>query len=461
MSRMKNEHMNAMLQLKDEQQNAMLQLGSEHMKVMSQLKDEHMNPMSQLESEHKNAMLQLGHEHIKDMSQLKDKVATKDCELALKNQELQSKDQELSKIIQANTNLQSALEEAKFHLQAAQAGRLNVQGTNIRDEGYVSHTESWKKRIVQQCKADSLPVQVPHELSSIEVRIARALPMIRGMETERQMYRPTLEALTKLCVGVNVIQTTNTRFLEGTAPDFVFCLAEAIEAQDWAVYGILELKHKDEILNSNANLGQLANYLVKLAPLQPERTEFWGILSNLVTSTVLIMRKPTIPELPYLFQRFDNIRFGQAIHFIRSSTANDVDSYKVPHLLPFHACLGQYYQRWASSSKWMIAEFPLLCHDDNNATNAAKGVARMVVKVSIPNSNGERAKIHHLNELQNLRLITSAEPTAPDSIPKLVWDPMGDTMHCTPELIQFGITPVGRPISVGVFTNTAQFTSGM
>jgi len=121
----------------------------------------------------------------------------------------------------------------------------------------------------------------------------------------------------------------------------------------------------------------------------------------------------------------------------------------------------------------MIAEFPLLRHDDHNnasnaakgvhnkATNVAKGIARMVVKVSIPNSNGEHTEVHHRNELQNLRLITSAQPTAPDCIPKLVWELVGEILNGTLDLIHFGITPVGQPISMDVFANCVQFTSGM
>jgi len=165
------------------------------------------------------------------------------------------------------------------------------------------------------------------------------------------MAWPTFQALKKLCVGVKVFQTINTTTLQGTGPQFAFCLQEATDAHQWAVYGVLELKPKDKILNSTANLGQLANYLVKVPPLQPERAEFWGILSNQVTSTVLTKRKPTTPGNPYLFQRFDKIRFERAIHFIRTSAANDADINRVPHLLRFNASLGQYYHRWASSNK--------------------------------------------------------------------------------------------------------------
>ncbi|RPB19929.1 hypothetical protein L211DRAFT_581077 [Terfezia boudieri ATCC MYA-4762] len=291
---------------------------------------------------------------------------------------------------------------------------------------------------------------------------AKALPMKRGMRTEEEMYKPTYQALKTLCVGVKIFQTTNTTFLDGTAPDFVFCLEEASDAHHWAVYGVLELKAKDKILNSKANLGQLTNYLLKLAPLQPERTEFWGILSNLATSTVLIMGTPTMPGDGYSFKQFDNIKFEQAIHFIRSSTSSDADSFMVPHLLPFHPSLGQYYQRWASSRKWMIAEFALRPHDSHNITGSpAQCVARMVVKASIPNANGKHAKLHHLNELQNLRLIANTEPTAPCSIPKLVWDPVKGILNGTPDHVQFGITPVGQPISVNVFANAAQFNSAM
>ena len=94
------------------------------------------------------------------------------------------------------------------------------------------------------------------------------------MNTEEQMYKPTLQALKKLCVGVNIFQMTNTTFLQGTAPDFAICLEEASDAHNWAIHSVIELKAKDKALNSQANLGQLSNYLIKLAPLQPGRTGF-------------------------------------------------------------------------------------------------------------------------------------------------------------------------------------------
>ena len=88
-------------------------------------------------------------------------------------------------------------------------------------------------------------------------------------------------------------------------------------------------------------------------------------------------------------------------------------------------------------------------------------VTRMVVKVSIPHSGGKRVQLHHLNELQNLRLIARTQPNAPHSIPRLVWDPTGDAINGSPEIIQFGITPVGQPISVNVFADAAHFSNRM
>ena len=377
----------------------------------------------------------------------------------MKKQELHYQGKELASQTQLNKNLESALDEARFHLRKGS----KPQGTNIRDEGSITHTESWKKRKVQQCTGQSLPVQLPYRLSDRDLLKARALTVRRGMTTEEQMYKPTFQALTKLCSPVKVFQTTNTTFLQGTAPDFVFCLPGASDAQHWAVYGVMELKARDKpFFTSKANLGQLTNYLIKLAPLQPERTEFWGILSNLVKSTILIMTTPTKSSGCYEFRRFDNIAFSHVIHFIRCSTSSDADYHKVPHLLPFHACLGPYYQRWATSRKRMIAEFPLPRSDSHKSpTNASNAAARMVVKVSIPRSKGKLAQVHHLNELQNLRLISSTKPTAPDSIPKLAWDPMGDIRNSTPDQIQFGITPVGQPISVNVFATATQFATAM
>jgi len=461
--KLKHEHMTGIHELRDEHMKDIIKLKYQHTINIIELKDEHTDNIIKLKYEHMKGISELKDEHRNEMSQLYSQmsdISHLKHELESKKRELWFKDQELT---EANKSLQSALEQAKFHLLASHHPILpKLKGTNVIDDGSITQTEGCKNWIVQQCGADSLPVRLAHVLSRKDMLEARALPMKMGMKTAEEMSWPTFQALKKLCVGVKVFQTMNTTILQGTGPKLALCLEEATDAHLWAVYGVLELKAKEKVLNSQVNLGQLTNYLVKLAPLQPERTEFWGILSNLVTSTVLIMRKPTTPGNPYLFQRFDNIRFEQAIHFIRSSTANDADSDKVPHLLPFHASLGQDYQRWANSSNWMIAEFPLLRHDGhNNATNGAKGVARMVVKVSIPNANGEHAEVHHLNEIQNLRLITSAEPAAPDSIPKLVWDPIGDILNCTPELIQFGITPVGRPISMDVFANGAQFTSGM
>jgi len=159
------------------------------------------------------------------------------------------------------------------------------------------------------------------------------------------------------------------------------------------------------------------------------------------------MTKPRTSGDPYMFKWFDNIRFAHIIHFIWSSTSDDSEFYAVPHLLPFHPSLGQYYQRWASSKKWIVAEFPMFHSDtqngqrydsQNNKRNGAQrsAMGRMIVKVSIPHDNRNHAQPYYHNELQHLHLIPCTQQNAPDSLPNLVWDPRGDIMNqpirCSP-----------------------------
>ena len=240
---------------------------------------------------------------------------------------------ELDKLRQENRQLKASLQRTSAML-AGNKTYLHKQAIAL------SYTQSWKRQIVEDRLPAHLPKRDNFKFTRTQAQQVRDIEQVAG--EEKNIYGPMLELLIKVFkyhqMGVKVFNTTTTKFLDETAPDFAFCLHEAGTAQTWAAYGVLEIKSTAEGLNSNRNLGQVANYLLRLSKYQPEREEFWGILSNVTYSTILLFQKQRNS-----FSKFENLAFHNTVAFILKYTAPDYRH--VPQPLPFRKELEQYEQR--------------------------------------------------------------------------------------------------------------------
>ena len=108
------------------------------------------------------------------------------------------------------------------------------------------------------------------------------ITQIEAKSKEKDYYAPMVACLAsvldlEIC---NVMDTHDTFYLAGGAPDISLSVTGISKPQTACMYGFIEVKVPGPNLGTSQNLGQVKDYLLRLIVGQQHRTHFWGFLSD-------------------------------------------------------------------------------------------------------------------------------------------------------------------------------------
>ncbi|KAF8417625.1 hypothetical protein EV426DRAFT_709612 [Tirmania nivea] len=367
-------------------------------------------------------------------------LKSKEGELKSKEAELKSKDEHLDTLKKLNMELQNNAEHWKS------AYLQNKTHTNDM-LGSLTTAEAWKQYQVEQLT--NIHLEPEHKLVDTEKQVLTVLGK-RKWACERDMYEPLVSCLATLIPVTNAVvwNTSTTRYLGGLAPDLTITLTNIESPESTFAYGVIELKQQDEKLDTDSNLGQLATYLTRLHRAQPERTHFWGVLSNIKDSFLLTMTFDNGPMATcQIVEKSPNLKLEEVVQYIRANASQQAPLNTIPARLPFPSGVGKLHRRLATTAKWMVGQFL-------NPIKGPNAPPYMVVKSSLPRGQDRHVLAHHVNELLQLRRLNGIEPRAPPSIAQLIWEPNNQQKYNLSGRagIDFGITPCGIGLDLGTFS---------
>ncbi|KAF8422275.1 hypothetical protein EV426DRAFT_606784 [Tirmania nivea] len=291
--------------------------------------------------------------------------------------------------------------------------------------------------------------------SELEIRVSEGMMRLACAEEIQIDYPLVVSLLTDYfaaqpnCGNTYVIDTHRQRFLDDRAPDIVI-QRHTSSPDKFNVAAVIDLKafgntanHK---LGTYDNFGQILDYLTLLSGAQEGRSVFLGLLTNLRDA--------------YLLKFSTGILKGRSRRTsIRGAHTSKLVQYRK---VPLHVALKHLYMELTSPE----ANPPNPCFSEAAGTlvrvlqRHKKSVVavfrreetRVVVKTAleslwIPGIVNEISLLHSLQG-----------PNKPTSIPTLIYDTLPpDANVNVPITAEFGIKPVGRPIYLELFPDSASF----
>jgi len=253
------------------------------------------------------------------------------------------------------------------------------------------------------------------------------------VEKEAQMYPFVQETLHKILSDskndnqVAVIDTTNSPYLPGIAPDMSLSLRNMVRPFAACMYGVLELKRcADKELQEDENLGQVYDYLVSIKRSQPNRHIFLGILSNIRCSVVM-----TIEGNQNRITMHSPASWEDMVVYLLDHVCKQ-DSVFTPALPPFAIGITHMQKQLGVTRRSTVASFQYLNHGS------------IAIKCASKEEFGSAIK----REVTILRKLTHR------NLPQLIYDP-------SPEALEFGIKPVGRPFALHMFPSASTLRSAL
>ncbi|RPB23556.1 hypothetical protein L211DRAFT_849540 [Terfezia boudieri ATCC MYA-4762] len=323
--------------------------------------------------------------------------------------------------------------------------------------GSVSHSASWyqhppvKKPHPQLDPAYAL---TPQRARALTAKIERVLAEGGVKESD---YYDALEDVFKtylILPEVTIFRTTNTRFLADQAPDIALCDKRTTKPHSTMLYGVIEIKAPRVSITAPDKLGQVKDYLLRMALAQPGRLICWAFLINVTDNVLIELRRSEDwggTEQVNIWE-YAPMNWVDMFHYIRQVSHRTECR---PPTMPFATCLGNIERLLGYSAKWNIGQFATPKY-----LELGKRLKSIVVKVS----SGGTIECHS----QELRVLRHLRATKfpPKSVANLVWDPADEvapgsifytesrdsTTH-----VQFGISPAGRPFTMSAFDTGKQF----
>ncbi|KAF8241559.1 hypothetical protein K440DRAFT_665275 [Wilcoxina mikolae CBS 423.85] len=326
---------------------------------------------------------------------------------------------------------------------------MHLKERQFLEHGYRTHDifeGSLGRRKMWQKVADSVRHE-EHPRSSTELSRAHKNHIRRLMaavfvsnnrheykvEKEAQMYPLVQETLHKILSDskndnqVAVIDTNNSSYLPGIAPDMSLSLRNMVRPLAACMYGVLELKRcADKELQDDENLGQVYDYLVSIKRSQPNRHVFLGILSNIRCSVVM-----TIEGDQNRITMHSPASWEDMVVYLLDHVCKQ-DSVFTPAPPPFTIGIAHMQKQLGVTRRSMVASFQYLNHGS------------IAVKCASKEEFGSAIQ----REVSILRKLTHR------NLPQLIYDP-------SPEALEFGIKPVGRPFALHVFPSASTLRSAL
>ncbi|KAF8533770.1 hypothetical protein BDD12DRAFT_897885 [Trichophaea hybrida] len=326
---------------------------------------------------------------------------------------------------------------------------MHLKERQLLEHGYRTHDifeGSLGRRKMWQKVADSVRHE-EHPSSSTELSRAHKNHIRRLMaavfvsnsrdeykvEKEAQMYPFVQETLHKILSDskndnqVAVIDTTNSPYLPGIAPDMSLSLRNMVRPFAACMYGVLELKRcADKELQEDENLGQVYDYLVSIKRSQPNRHIFLGILSNIRCSVVM-----TIEGNQNRITMHSPASWEDMVVYLLDHVCKQ-DSVFTPALPPFTIGITHMQKQLGVTRRSTVASFQYL----NQGSIAIKCASKEEFGSAIKREVTILRKLTHRN------------------LPQLIYDP-------SPEALEFGIKPVGRPFALHMFPSASTLRSAV
>ncbi|KAF8539563.1 hypothetical protein BDD12DRAFT_882059 [Trichophaea hybrida] len=247
------------------------------------------------------------------------------------------------------------------------------------------------------------------------------------IDEEQEMYGPVQDILHSFLQsrGVDVMATYNRHYLNPYAPDISFSLPGlAGHALGECMFAVMELKYcKDEDLGKDANLGQLYDYLLKLRKHQPNRSYFFGVLSNIRENIVISVEMAERLAI----RKYHSVSWDDITRFL----IHNIESHK-PRELPFLSSISGIGRILGVSRRSCVAVFK-------------RNGIEMAVKAA--------HESHQANIQRELAILRKLGCHGHENIPQLVYSGLKDK--------EFGITPVGEAFGMHRFATAERLRGAL
>ncbi|KAF8419770.1 hypothetical protein EV426DRAFT_614782 [Tirmania nivea] len=340
---------------------------------------------------------------------------------------------------------------------------VHHRGINAPIRGSLTRAKAWLDAIKHPNSKADVSLPAPRSIPSrdtdrrqLEERLVEELGNHARPEEKDIDYEGVVDllgqyfaALSPTLGDMHVLDTHRQRFLDDLAPDLVLQRSSSTNDK-FNIAAVLDLKGISDDghakLNTANNLGQILDYLTVIERCQPGRTIFLGLLTNLrdaylirYQTSILKGRSRRISGNEAVTSKLTQYRKVPLCDALRYLYEQLQDPAANPPQLPFSEAAGELSHVVQRHSKTVVAVFYR-----QNAQIIVKAAPEEKWKSGIQN------EIIYLKKLQG--------ESRPASIPELIYSTYDGTHDVPgPSLVEFGISPPGRPLQLELFLEASDF----
>ncbi|KAA8893065.1 hypothetical protein FN846DRAFT_914518 [Sphaerosporella brunnea] len=279
----------------------------------------------------------------------------------------------------------------------------------------------------------------------------RALMLQRksSLRAEADLYEPVCALLSSLITKTqgSVIDTHDTAYLKSLKPDITVCAPMITRVHGAYAQIIMELKSRGVALDASC-CGQLLNYMYAQAKMQPFRTRFTGLLSNIDENVSIVMeQKSNGSTHAWSYAR---VRFDRAVEFLVALMFDDSETPLHPH---FSSGLGKIQQHLGMSTNNVVASFRLRKPPQTDGSWYWTDVGLEAGKkqeILVKRSTVRTKPTPLSDEIGTLKAIAAMPGDRCPYLPTLLF--------ATHDGKEYGILPVGRPLDPVTLNQTPEHT---
>ncbi|KAA8895834.1 hypothetical protein FN846DRAFT_893789 [Sphaerosporella brunnea] len=267
-----------------------------------------------------------------------------------------------------------------------------------------------------------------------------------SLRAEADLYKPVCDLLDSLIAKTQgiVFDTHDTAYLNHLKPDITVSAPTILRPHGAYARLVMELKSRGVMLDASCR-GQVLNYIYAQAKMQPFRTRFTALLSNIDENVFIVLdRKPDGSAHACAYLPVD---FEQAVEFLVGLTIDERETPLHPY---FSSGLGKIQQHLGLSTKSVVASFrlPKTPKTDDTWYWTAVGVqaARKKAEICVKRSTVDTKPTPFRDEIKILEAIAAVPGDRCPHLPILLF--------ATHDSTEYGMLPVGRPVDLVVLNQT-------